>query len=46
MSTSYALLSTYPPTLRGLAAFAAAQAAHLPRPGGSSLAAERAGASA
>ncbi len=33
MPTSYALLSTYPPTLCGLATFAAALVAHLPRPG-------------
>ena len=46
MQTSYALLSTYPPTLRGLARFAAAQLAHLRRPGASSFAAERVGASA
>ena len=46
MQTSYALLSTYPPTLCGLAPFAAAQLAYLLRPGASSLAAERAGASA
>jgi hypothetical protein len=44
MPTSYALLSTYPPTLSGLATFAAALAARLPRPGASSLAAERSGA--
>jgi hypothetical protein len=46
MQTSYALLSTYPPTLCRLATFAATQLARLPRPGASSLAAERAGASA
>jgi hypothetical protein len=46
MQTSYALRSTYPPTLCRLATFAAAQLAHRPRPGASSLAAERAGASA
>ena len=46
MQTSYALRSTYPPTLCGLAGFAAAQLAHLPRPGSLSLAAELAGASA
>lgn len=46
MQISYALRSTYPPTLSGLATFAAAQLAHRPRPGASSLAAERAGASA
>jgi glycosyltransferase involved in cell wall biosynthesis len=33
MPTSYALLSTYPPTQCGLATFAAALVAHLPRPG-------------
>jgi glycosyltransferase involved in cell wall biosynthesis len=33
MRTSYALLSTYPPTQCGLATFAAALVAHLPRPG-------------
>jgi polysaccharide biosynthesis protein PslF len=33
MPTSYALLSTYPPTQCGLATFAAALGAHLPRPG-------------
>jgi polysaccharide biosynthesis protein PslF len=33
MPTSYALLSTYPPTQCGLATFAAALAAHLPLPG-------------
>src|ERR1700745_159235 len=32
MPTSYALLSTYPPTQCGLATFAAALVAHLPRP--------------
>jgi polysaccharide biosynthesis protein PslF len=32
MPTSYALLSTYPPTQCGLATFAAALATHLPRP--------------
>jgi hypothetical protein len=46
MHPSDAPLSTYPPTLCGLATFAATQFAHLPRPGASSLAAERAGASA
>lgn len=46
MQTSYALLSTYPPTLRRLATFAAMRLVRLPRPGASSLAAERAGASA
>ena len=46
MQTSYALRSTHPPTLCGLATSAAAQLAHRPRPGASSLAAERAGASA
>lgn len=33
MPTSYALLSTYPPTQCGLATFAAALVAHLPGPG-------------
>lgn len=33
MPTSYALLSTYPPTQCGLATFAAALVAHLPQPG-------------
>jgi hypothetical protein len=33
MPASYALLSTYPPTQCGLAAFAAALVAHLPGPG-------------
>jgi polysaccharide biosynthesis protein PslF len=33
MPTTYALLSTYPPTQCGLATFAAALLAHLPRPG-------------
>ena len=33
MRTTYALLSTYPPTQCGLATFAAALVAHLPRPG-------------
>jgi glycosyltransferase involved in cell wall biosynthesis len=33
MPTSYALLSTYPPTQCGLATFAAALLAHLPKPG-------------
>jgi polysaccharide biosynthesis protein PslF len=33
IATSYALLSTYPPTQCGLATFAAALVAHLPRPG-------------
>jgi hypothetical protein len=46
MRTTYALLSTYPPTRCGLATFAAALLAHLPRPGVSSPAAELAGASA
>lgn len=33
MPTTYALLSTYPPTQCGLATFAAALVAHLPQPG-------------
>jgi len=33
MPTSYALLSTYPPTQCGLATFAEALVAHLPQPG-------------
>jgi glycosyltransferase involved in cell wall biosynthesis len=33
MRTTYAVLSTYPPTQCGLATFAAALVAHLPRPG-------------
>ena len=33
MPTTYALLSTYPPTQCGLATFAAALLAHLPLPG-------------
>jgi hypothetical protein len=44
MRTTYALLSTYPPTQCGLAA--TALLTHLPRLGVSSLAAELAGASA
>jgi hypothetical protein len=46
MRTTYALPSINPPTQCGLATFAAALLAHLPRPGVSSLAAELAGASA
>jgi hypothetical protein len=46
MPMSCALLSTCPPTLRGLAAFTVALAAQLSRPGASSRAAERAGAPA